>query len=93
MATRDYDWSSEVAAMTAPTMLVFADADSIRPAHMIEFYELLGGGQRDAGLDGSLRPVARLAILPGTTHYDILAFPGLPDIVTSFLDAPLPDSR
>ena len=89
METQEYDWSAEVAAMTAPTMLVFADADSIRPAHMVEFYALLGGGQRDAGLDGSLRPAARLAILPGTTHYDILAFPGLTEIVTTFLDAPL----
>lgn len=90
MATQDYDWSKEVAAITAPTMLVFADADSIHPQHMVDFYKLLGGGQRDAGLDGSLRPASRLAILPGTTHYDILAFPGLPDIVTAFLDAPLP---
>jgi pimeloyl-ACP methyl ester carboxylesterase len=89
MVTREYDWSADVAAMTAPAMLIFADADSIRPAHMVEFYALLGGGQRDAGLDGSRRPVARLAILPGTTHYDILGFPGLTDIVTAFLDAPL----
>jgi pimeloyl-ACP methyl ester carboxylesterase len=88
MVTQEYDWSAQVAALTAPTMLVFADADSIRPAHMVEFYQLLGGGQRDAGLEGALRPVARLAILPGTTHYDILGFRGLTDIVTAFLDAP-----
>jgi pimeloyl-ACP methyl ester carboxylesterase len=90
MATQDYDWSADVAAITAPTMLIFADADSIRPEHIVEFYQLLGGGQRDAGLDGSLRPAARLAILPGMTHYDILTFPGLTDLVSSFLDAPLP---
>jgi len=88
MGTQDYDWSAAVAALTAPTMLVFADADSIRPAHIVEFWELLGGGRRDAGLDGSARPTARLAVLPGTTHYDLLAFPGLAAIVTSFLDAP-----
>jgi pimeloyl-ACP methyl ester carboxylesterase len=89
LETQEHDWSAEVAAMGAPTMLVFADADSIRPAHMVEFYGLLGGGQRDAGLDGSLRPVARLAVLPGRTHYDILGFPGLTDIVTAFLEAPV----
>jgi pimeloyl-ACP methyl ester carboxylesterase len=93
MASRDYDWSANVAAITAPLMLIFADADSIRPEHMVEFYKLLGGGQRDAGLDGSLRPTSRLAILPGTTHYDILTFPGFADIVTAFLDAPLPDAE
>jgi pimeloyl-ACP methyl ester carboxylesterase len=93
MASRDYDWSANVAAITAPSMLIFADADSIRPEHMVEFYKLLGGGQRDAGVDGSLRPTSRLAILPGTTHYDILTFPGFADIVTAFLDAPLPDAE
>jgi pimeloyl-ACP methyl ester carboxylesterase len=93
MASRDYDWSANVAAITAPSMLIFADADSIRPEHMVEFYTLLGGGQRDAGLDGSLRPTSRLAILPGTTHYDILTFPGFADIVTGFLDAPLPEAE
>jgi pimeloyl-ACP methyl ester carboxylesterase len=59
-----YDWSKDVAAITAPTLLVFADADSIRPAHIVDFYALLGGGQRDAGLDGSGRPANQLAILP-----------------------------
>ena len=93
MASRDYDWSANVAAITAPSMLIFADADSIRPEHMVEFYKLLGGGQRDAGVDGSLRPTSRLAILPGTTHYDILTFPGFADIVTAFLDTPLPDAE
>jgi hypothetical protein len=68
-------------------MLVFADADSIRPAHIVEFFALLGGGLRDANWDGSLRPAARLAILPGTTHYDIYAAPALAPAVTAFLDA------
>ena len=53
---KDYDWSKQVSAITAPTLLVFADADAIRPEHMVEFYRLLGGGKRDAGLDGSGRP-------------------------------------
>jgi pimeloyl-ACP methyl ester carboxylesterase len=84
----DYDWTAEIEQLEAPTMLVFADADSVRPAHIVEFYGLLGGGLRDAGWDGSLRPTARLAILPGTTHYDIYASPALAPAVTSFLDAP-----
>jgi pimeloyl-ACP methyl ester carboxylesterase len=84
---RDYDWSAEVAAITAPVMLVYADADAIRPAHIVEYYALLGGGLRDANWDGSLRPVARLAILPGYTHYDIFAAPELPAAVIPFLDA------
>jgi pimeloyl-ACP methyl ester carboxylesterase len=83
----DYDWSAETKAVTTPTMLVFADADSVRPAHIVEFYGLLGGGLRDASWDGSQRPVARLAILPGTTHYDISISPALAPAVLPFLEA------
>ena len=88
---RDYDWSAEVPAITAPVMLVYGDADAVRPAHMVEFYGLLGGGLRDANWDGSdpnARPVARLAVLPGRTHYDIFASADLPAAVIPFLDEP-----
>jgi pimeloyl-ACP methyl ester carboxylesterase len=84
-----YDWTAEVERLQPPTMLVFADADSVRPAHIVEFYALLGGGLRDANWDGSLRPTARLAILPGTTHYDVYASPALAPAVVPFLDAEL----
>jgi len=66
-----YDWSAKIGRISAQTLLVFADADSIPVSHAAEFFALLGGGLRDAGLDGSARPAARLAVLPGLTHYDI----------------------
>jgi pimeloyl-ACP methyl ester carboxylesterase len=84
----DYDWTAETEAITIPTLLVFADADSVRPAHIVEFYGLLGGGLRDAGWDGSRRPIAQLAILPGTTHYDIFVAPALAPTVLPFVEAP-----
>jgi pimeloyl-ACP methyl ester carboxylesterase len=84
---KDYDWSKEVAALKLQAMIVFADADAVLPAHIVEFYGLLGGGQKDAGLDGSRRPADELAILPGLTHYNISASPLLPTVVTPFLDA------
>jgi pimeloyl-ACP methyl ester carboxylesterase len=90
---RDYDWSNDVAAIKSPMMLVFADADSVRLAHVMEFFALLCGGRRDAGLDGSLRPTAWLAILSGVTHYDVLSFSWLDAIVTRFLDAPIPKAK
>lgn len=90
---QDYDWSKNVAAIKSPMMIAFADADAVRTAHVVEFFALLGGGRRDAGLDGSLRPTAWLAVLPGVTHYDVLTFPGLADIVTRFLDASMPKAR
>ncbi|WP_229403572.1 alpha/beta fold hydrolase [Micromonospora okii] len=82
---RDYDWSAQVAALAAPTLLVFADADSVPTGHVAEFFGLLGGGHRDAGWDGTNRPASRLAVLPGLTHYDILASPALPAVVLPFL--------
>jgi pimeloyl-ACP methyl ester carboxylesterase len=85
LESRDYDWSEEVKKITSPTMLVYADADSVRLEHMIAFYEALGGGQRDAGLDGTLRPVARLGVVPGTTHYNILSSPMVATMISSFL--------
>jgi len=90
---KDYDWSKEVAAIKAPTMLVFADADAVPTAYVVEFYGLLGGGQKDAGLDGSKRPVDQLAILPGLTHYNISSSPLLATVVTRFLDAPMPGAK
>jgi pimeloyl-ACP methyl ester carboxylesterase len=84
----DYDWRTETGALAARTMLVFADADSIRPAHIVEFFALLGGGLRDGGVDGSAQPAARLAVLPGTTHYVLLESPLLTAAVVPFLDAP-----
>jgi pimeloyl-ACP methyl ester carboxylesterase len=90
---QDYDWSAAVSALKTPTMIVVGDADAIRPAHVVEFFGLLGGGKQDAGWDGSGMSNARLAILPGTTHYNIFFSPVLASTVTPFLDAPMPKSR
>src|SRR5215211_7384182 len=84
---QDYDWSEEVAAIEAQTMIVIGDADSVRTSHAVEFFELLGGGKQDAGWDGSGMSEARLAILAGTTHYDIFFSPTLASTVAPFLDA------
>jgi pimeloyl-ACP methyl ester carboxylesterase len=42
---QDYDLSEGVAVIEAPTMIVVGDADSVRTAHAVEFFELLGGGK------------------------------------------------
>jgi pimeloyl-ACP methyl ester carboxylesterase len=82
-----YDWTEQVRGLPMPTLLVYADADSIPPSHAAEFFALLGGGLRDASWDGSQRPASRLAILPGRTHYDVAEAPGLAAIVADFLSA------
>ena len=65
------------------------DADSVRAAHAVEFFGLLGGDKEDAGWDGSKMTKNRLAILPGLTHYDIFTSPALTAAVIPFLDAPI----
>lgn len=80
-----YDWSGEVATLAVPVLVAVGDADSLSPAHGAEFFRLLGGGMRDAGLDGAGLSRSRLAVLPGTTHYDIVRSPLLWRAVMSLL--------
>lgn len=87
LQSRDYDWMPQASAIQARTMLVYADADAVTLDHIIECYKALGGGQRDAGLDGSLRAPARLAIVPGTTHYNLLATTEVARLTEEFLNA------
>jgi pimeloyl-ACP methyl ester carboxylesterase len=86
LTKRPFDWSADVAEVQARTLLVFADADSIRPEHMVEFWKALGGGQRDAGVDGSQRTPNQFAIVANTTHYTLAVDPMLPEIVERFLE-------
>jgi pimeloyl-ACP methyl ester carboxylesterase len=85
LQSANFDWTKSVEAIRAPTLLMFADADAIRVDHIAAFYQALGGGRRDAGQDGSLRSVAQLAIVAGTTHYNIASNPAVASIVNTFL--------
>ncbi len=44
-----YDWEQDVKKLTMPVMLVFGDSDMFRLEHVVRFYQLLGGGLKDAG--------------------------------------------
>ena len=87
---QDFDFSKEISGIKATTLIVAGDADIFPPAHAVEMFGLLGGGQRDGGWDGSGRPKSRLAILPGLTHYTIFNAPALAATVTPFLDERAP---
>lgn len=93
LANRSFDWSASVSKIKAPTLLMFADADAIRPEHIVEFYGLLGGGQRDAGLDGSLRSPNQLAVIPNTTHRTLLGSAALMQFASAFLNSSEHDAR
>lgn len=83
----DYDWSAAIPALPMPVMLVIGDADGLPPSHAVAFFELLGGGKRDASWDRSGMTPHRLAVLPGATHYDINMLPALSAAVIPFLEA------
>jgi pimeloyl-ACP methyl ester carboxylesterase len=75
---QDFDFSKAIAGIRATTLIVAGDADIFPPAHAVELFGLLGGGQQ--------RPKSRLAILPGLTHYTIFGAPALAATVIPFLD-------
>ena len=91
--SRDFDFSQQIRGITATTLIVAGDADIFPPAHAVEMFGLLGGGQRDGGWDGSGQPKSRLAILPGLTHYTIFAAPSLAATVIPFLDEKAPSGK
>lgn len=89
----DFDYSKQISGIKAPTLIVAADADIFPPAHAVEMFGLLGGGQRDGGWDGSGQPKSRLAILPGLTHYNLFSAPVLAATVIPFLDEAAPKTQ
>jgi pimeloyl-ACP methyl ester carboxylesterase len=86
------DWSAEaIAALTAPALLIYGDADVVRPEHAVELFRLLGGG-----VPGDLvgLPRSQLAVLPGTTHGALMERGDwLAPMINRFLHAPMPDAR
>ncbi|TGQ47949.1 MULTISPECIES: alpha/beta hydrolase [unclassified Mesorhizobium] len=83
---KDYDYSADVAKLKMPVMLVFGDSDMYRPEHEIKFFQMLGGGLKDAGWMRENLSQNRLAILPNRTHYDIFFAPELPATALPFLN-------
>jgi pimeloyl-ACP methyl ester carboxylesterase len=82
----------DVAAITAPTLVVLGDSDIVRPEHGVALFRLLGGGV-PSDLTGSL-PNSQLAILPGTTHRSIVGERAdqLLAVIEPFLAAPMPEA-
>ena len=83
---KPYDWEQDVKKLTMPVMLVYGDSDMFRPEHIVKFYQLLGGGLRDAGWMRENMSRNRLAILPDLTHYEMSVAPELPQTVLPFLN-------
>ena len=89
LLTEGYDWAEDVGAIRAPALVVAGDADTLPPSHAVEMFTLLGGGMASTAMGGPAR--SHLALLPATTHLSILSRVDLlVPIISSFLDAPMP---
>jgi pimeloyl-ACP methyl ester carboxylesterase len=67
----------QIRMLAAPTLIIIADRDIVRPEHAVDMFRL----QRDA----------QLAVIPGRDHIALVEQPGvLGPIVQTFLDAPMP---
>jgi hypothetical protein len=62
----DYYWTEAVASLKTPSLILVGDADSLRLAHAVECFALLGGGKADGDKAGL--PPAQFGVLPATTH-------------------------
>jgi pimeloyl-ACP methyl ester carboxylesterase len=81
-----FNWASDVKTLEMPVMLVYGDSDMFRPEHIVEFYQLLGGGLKDAGWAREHMSRNRLAIIPDLTHYEMGVAPALARTVLPFLN-------
>jgi pimeloyl-ACP methyl ester carboxylesterase len=86
LMSKPFDWSADARKLTMPVMLIYGDSDMIRPDHIVQFYQLLGGGLKDAGWTREHMSRNRLAILPDLTHYEIFFAPQLVTTALPFLD-------
>lgn len=97
--TTPFAWPEEdIQGIAAPTLIIVGDSDVVRLEHVVEFFNLLGGG-----VMGDLvgMPVSRLAVLPATLHFQPVTESVPPGrgvmerigwfmpMITEFLDTPM----
>jgi pimeloyl-ACP methyl ester carboxylesterase len=83
---KPYNWEQDVKKLTMPVLLIYGDSDMFRPEHIVTFYQLLGGGLKDAGWMREHMSPNRLAILPDLTHYEMALSPELVQTALRFIN-------
>ena len=86
LMSRSFNWSEDIKGLEIPVMLIYGDSDMLQLEHVVDFYQLLGGGLKDAGWMRENMSQNRLAILPGLTHYDIFLAPECAETSMTFLN-------
>jgi pimeloyl-ACP methyl ester carboxylesterase len=87
-----FAWDEQAfAAIDVPTLLVFGDADVVEIDHITKLFTLLGG-HSNGDMQGL--PLVQLAVLPGTSHINVIFNPAnieyLKAMVPTFLAQELP---
>jgi pimeloyl-ACP methyl ester carboxylesterase len=74
-------WQAEdIQSISAPTLIMIADADIVRPEHAVEMFRLL--------------PHAQLAVLPCTDHITLVKRADWQvSMIEAFLNAPMPEQK
>jgi pimeloyl-ACP methyl ester carboxylesterase len=85
MLGASYDWSADVKKLPMPVLLVYSDNDSVSQKHIAEFFALLGGGVTEPGWQNTQLSKARLAIVPGYSHYNFITATEIAPIVDKYL--------
>lgn len=85
---KDWNWREEVSALQMPVLLIFADHDSVSMEHIAEFFALFGGGVREPGWVDPKFSRARLAIIPGYSHYNLGQGPEVAQVIENYLTQP-----
>jgi pimeloyl-ACP methyl ester carboxylesterase len=88
LMSKDWDWREEVRALQMPVLLIFADHDSVSMQHIAEFFALFGGGIREPGWIDPQFSRARLAIIPGYSHYNLGQGSEVAQVIERFLTQP-----
>jgi pimeloyl-ACP methyl ester carboxylesterase len=85
---QEWNWREQVRALRMPVLLIFADHDSVSLQHIAEFFALFGGGISEPGWVDTKFSRARLAIIPGYSHYNLGQGPEVAQVIERFLNQP-----
>jgi pimeloyl-ACP methyl ester carboxylesterase len=88
LGSKDWNWREEMRALPMPVLLIFADHDSVSMQHIAEFFALFGGGIQEPGWIDPQFSRARLSIIPGYSHYNLVQGPEVAQVIERFLTQP-----
>lgn len=73
MVSGEQSWTDEqIASIPTPVLMINGDTDLIQLDKALEMFRLLGGQSSTGPMGPDLDPARQFAVIPATTHYDIV---------------------